>query len=351
MRNQTPSQPHRRFRLPILALSMGSIVLALWFAMPRLLSLYNIEMAGRALAHGLAWPEPRAADALPIRTDDAALDTALAHLAAAQHWRPADDYAYRLAGHAYLARQDWQRAGAAFEQAAQRNPDNPLAHWEATLAYEQQASLPTAPYQARLVAAGLDASTALEAGNTAWDRQDWQGAQRWYRRARTLQPTLPAAVVFRETLWAVATGNATTFSPTLTLEAATGLTIQAETLLWDDGLALAQFGGDDATIGMLWWGRWAVMGLDIRQAGRYRVVVRAAHVQPAPIQLSLGYDLLSEAALEFGRGDGTWAEQSVLLTLPAGRHLFNLRLANDGAIAGQDRNGEVDWIRLEWQES
>lgn len=122
-------------------------VVALLFG-PTILWAYDIQQAGAAMERGMRWPEPRRSDSLPLATDDAALDDALTHLAAAQRWRAGDGYAFRLAGQVYAARQDWAQAAEAYEQAHALASAEPLVAWETSLIYEQmQRVIDAAPVQ------------------------------------------------------------------------------------------------------------------------------------------------------------------------------------------------------------
>lgn len=117
---------------------------------------YNVEKAGALMDTGLAWPDPRLSDSLPTVTDDAALDAALGHLAAAKGWRPTHYHAYRLVGQIYLAKGDWLRAAESYRIAQALDPNQPLLGWEAGLAYEQMLSVvdgaPNTPIRDQLLA-------------------------------------------------------------------------------------------------------------------------------------------------------------------------------------------------------
>jgi tetratricopeptide (TPR) repeat protein len=121
----------------VLVLALGVILtLAFWFH-PSLLAAYNVERAGRLMDAGLAWPEPRVLESVPVSRNDQALDQALGHLAAALRWQPDSVHAYRLASQIYAARQAWMQAAEALEQAQVLEPKNTLVAWERALAYEQ----------------------------------------------------------------------------------------------------------------------------------------------------------------------------------------------------------------------
>lgn len=121
--------------LPALLLVSG---LSFWLS-PLLLWAYNLERAGRLMDIGLAWPEPRSVDALPTARDDAALETALGHLAAAIRWRPDHPAALAQAGEVYAARQAWRQAAEAFESAQLWAPRNLQFALRTALMYEQLA--------------------------------------------------------------------------------------------------------------------------------------------------------------------------------------------------------------------
>nr|WP_290668104.1 tetratricopeptide repeat protein [Ardenticatena sp.] len=147
-----------RTRIPILVGLLGALVVvfAAWRAhVPTwLLWAYNVERAGMRLDQLVVWPEPRFSDTLPTlsaNANQADIQAALAHLAAAMRWRPDHFHAYRLAGELYAAQRDWARAADAFAQAARRAPKNPLLPWQEGLMYEQMAQeLDRAPRQSLL---------------------------------------------------------------------------------------------------------------------------------------------------------------------------------------------------------
>lgn len=148
----------------VLLLSAGLLGAGWRAAIPWLLWAYNVEQAGRLMDRGLTWPEPRHVDSLPLVADERALEQALGHLGAAIRWRPDHPHAYRLAGWIYMARHEWPRAAEAFEQARRLAPQNPMADWEAGLAYEQMAlvvaSAPATPLTRRLADAPVEAPDA-----------------------------------------------------------------------------------------------------------------------------------------------------------------------------------------------
>ena len=147
MENNTP-QLHvpSRTLLTRLSIAIGVVCVLGVLLGPTLLWAYNLQRAGNQMAQGLVWPELRRSDSLPSVANNAALDDALARLAAAKRWRPQHAYAYRLAGQIYLARADWVRAASELERARALASDEPLIAWEASLAYEQmQQVLDAAP--------------------------------------------------------------------------------------------------------------------------------------------------------------------------------------------------------------
>ncbi|HYN89571.1 MAG TPA: hypothetical protein VER55_13635 [Ardenticatenaceae bacterium] len=133
-----PGSTHPRRRVWI-AWALGGLALALVVlrVAPFVLWIYHVELAGRSLDTGLAWPNPRQVDSLPQLRDNQALDAALGHLAAAIRWRPDHAHAHRLTGHVYAARTDWEQAAAALEHARGQEPHNPLISWETGLIYER----------------------------------------------------------------------------------------------------------------------------------------------------------------------------------------------------------------------
>jgi uncharacterized protein HemY len=130
-------------------------------------------------------------DALPAALDAGALDEALTHLAQAQRWRPDHPHAFRLAGHAALARGDWPAAANALDVARARAPRNPLIAWEAGLAYEQlwRAAPADTAARERMVAswraAGLTAAALRARGDEALALGD--DPQAWYARAEYMR--------------------------------------------------------------------------------------------------------------------------------------------------------------------
>lgn len=120
-----------------LTLVLVSLAALAYMLAPAALSAYNLERAGRLMAAGLTWPNPRTVDSRPRLRDNSALEQALGHLAAAIRWRPGNSRAYRMAGQVYAARADWQRAAEALEQARAVAPRNPVVAWDASLIYEQ----------------------------------------------------------------------------------------------------------------------------------------------------------------------------------------------------------------------
>lgn len=125
---------------------------------------YNLERAGRLMQAGMVWPEPRHTKSVPIMRDEAALDEALGHLAAAARWRPEHFHAHRLSGYVYLAKTDWEAAARAFEHAYVLNPRNPLPAWEVSLAYREMAReverAPREPLLSTMLAGQLQAPLA-----------------------------------------------------------------------------------------------------------------------------------------------------------------------------------------------
>jgi hypothetical protein len=150
----TPASSPLRRRIPFglswLALALlACILLALaWLLAPTLHWAYDIELAGRLIDRGLAWPEPRGSDSLPAPRNEQALDQALPYLADAIRQRPTHSQAYRLAGQIYAARGAWDQAAAALEQARALAPHNPLYAWETSLVYRRmQQAVDQAPHE------------------------------------------------------------------------------------------------------------------------------------------------------------------------------------------------------------
>jgi len=145
----------------VVFLAVGVALAIVWRSLPWLLWAYNLYQAGRLMEQGLAWPEPRHVDTLPVSIDSTSLERALGHLSAAIRWRPDHPYAYRLAGRIYLAQQRWDKAAQAFERGRALAPLHPMADWEAGLAYEQMEravrTSPSTPLVPRLAFAEVEA--------------------------------------------------------------------------------------------------------------------------------------------------------------------------------------------------
>lgn len=158
----------------MLVLAGTSIALAVLCA-PYILWAYNMQQAGRAMAAGLVWPEPRRSDSLPEQRDPTMLAAALGHLAAAQRWQPDRAQAYRWAGQVYAAQGDWLNAAGSYEQARERDPEHLLLAWESALIYEQmQQRIETAPREtllSKLVSAPRESQTLPGGSDSCWGNQ------------------------------------------------------------------------------------------------------------------------------------------------------------------------------------
>jgi hypothetical protein len=171
----------------ILAALLLAALLAL--ATPWLLWASSLSAAGALLERGMAWPEPRHADALPQLRDEPSLRAAEGQLEQARRWRADHPHAYRLAGQIAMARADWAAAAAWLDQAHARAPRDPLIAWEAGLAYEQialaspqdAAALQRMRERWRAAGFGAEAFSARAAEARAAGRA--AEAARWERRA------------------------------------------------------------------------------------------------------------------------------------------------------------------------
>jgi hypothetical protein len=151
-----------RVALPLLLLLLSLVgLLVAYLSAPLLLWSLDIQRAGRLVAGGVEWPEPRLVDSLPHARDAVALEEALAFLSSATRRRPEHPHAYRMMAQAHLALGDAVRAAEAVEQALARLPHNPLLAWESSLINEQMvraiAGAPREPLLATFLTGELEA--------------------------------------------------------------------------------------------------------------------------------------------------------------------------------------------------
>lgn len=126
-------------KLPIrLALGVALFCCIALLLVPLARWAYHIEQGGRLLERAVRWPEPRLPDSFPIIRDEQQASAAIAHFQAASTLRQGNAFAWRQLAQLYGARQEWRAAAEALEQAARRQPSDPLIAWERSLVYEQQ---------------------------------------------------------------------------------------------------------------------------------------------------------------------------------------------------------------------
>jgi tetratricopeptide (TPR) repeat protein len=109
---------------------LAACVLGAFLLVPRVISLYHIEVGGRALERARAFHAARPHDVNPM------LDRALTHLQRAVAIAPRNGYAHRRLGQAWLLLGNNEAARDALRQAAALRPHNPLIRIELGYAYD-----------------------------------------------------------------------------------------------------------------------------------------------------------------------------------------------------------------------
>lgn len=124
--------------------------------------------------------------------------------------------------------------------------------------------------------------------------------------------------------------------------------IEAEALQYlSSGESLSAYPADDPTIGVMWGNSVAVAIIDVPEAARYRLTLRAQHVEPAPIELQVEHNGAKLAQFMLDRADQSWQELVMPVELEHGRHLIGVRFLNDAVAEGVDRNAVLDWLEVE----
>jgi tetratricopeptide (TPR) repeat protein len=115
--------------LPVGVFLALGLATGVWLA-PSLLALYHLEAGGQALEKAEAF---RAAHGAAVNP---ALDRAVRHFQRAVELRPADAYAHRRLGDAWLLAGNNEYAAESLSRAADIRPHNPLAHIELGYAWD-----------------------------------------------------------------------------------------------------------------------------------------------------------------------------------------------------------------------
>lgn len=300
----------------------------------------------------------RAARALEGR--DAA--TAAAHLATAQGWGAAGPNYQRYAARLALLEGRPDDAVTALESAYRLQPNSLLIADELVTAYLAAGRLDDAAPLLRR--AGLDPDTAEKRANTALAAGDGAEASRWLERAAALEPARTPDLLFRRAAAALLAGapNAPDLlealaaaQPDFRIYPADGVTrIPGAELRWLlDHRAYGVFFGDRLDFGAsdgrgsLWWSGRAMATVDVPEAGRYLLRVRALEDRPAPIAIAV--EIAGEPVLRTNltRENGEWAILEQEVVLKPGPQALVVRFLNDGSVDGVDRNATVAWVELE----
>ncbi|HMQ31708.1 MAG TPA: carbohydrate-binding domain-containing protein [Chloroflexaceae bacterium] len=80
--------------------------------------------------------------------------------------------------------------------------------------------------------------------------------------------------------------------------------------------------------------------------GSYNILVNAQHRRPAPVLLAVAVDDVVVGTLSYGRGDDSWEEQALPITLSAGSHVVRVSFTNDASGPDGDRNAIVKGISI-----
>lgn len=330
--------------------------MALAMAAPRLMWYYDIDRAGRLLATGLEWPQPRTADSLPIAKDAQAVTQALPHLKDAIARRPDHAYAYRLLGEANAGLGNWPAAVADLQTARQKSPRNPLPAILLNSIYEKQLRIdptqPVAQRQAMLREAGIPPQYYLERGDQALARADIAEAQVQYERAVLLDPKPSENMLWRYVIASIAAKQPlrVNVGGSDLVRAATGSTfIDAESMQLLDGKRIQY--EKDPLVGTIYKNEAAYAVVDFKRAGKYQMGMRVQHSLPPPVKAQLEFDLKPIAQFELTKGDGTFTEFGQLVEIEPGLHVIGVRFLNDnsdGLLPGQkDRDLTIDYIRFD----
>ncbi len=334
---------------------VGAVV-AFVALLPRLIWYYEIDRAGRLLAAGLVWPQPRTIDSLPIAKDSRAVEAAITHLSVAIVQRPDHAYAYRLAGEANAALGNWVDAAACLQLARQKSPRNPTAAILLNSVYEQQLHIdPTQPVDQRraiLREAAIPVQQYIVRGDEALARAEVAEAQMQYERAVLIASKPADEMLWRYVITSIAAKQPLRVSvaDSKLVRVATGSTfIEAETMQLLDGTKIQYV--KDPLVGTIYHNQAAYAVVDFKRAGKYQMGMRVQHSQPAPVKAQLEFDLKPIAQFELTKGDGTFTEFGQLVEIEPGLHVIGVRFLNDnaeGLLPGQkDRDLTVDYIRFD----
>lgn len=304
------------------------------------------ELASAQVAAGRLTTAAATLGRLGVDADGVAslLDAAIAggDTAAAERWM------------ALLAVMDPARSMAAErEQLTMLRVDAYLAHGK----LDQAAAL--------LSASGVDAATAEARGNSALAEGQAALASRWLASALALDRQLAPALAFRRAAAALIGGEADAALrlaelraaqpdfPVYAVTRATTTRIPADELRWlidqrQWGVFFGERAGHNAPpgTGVLWWNGRAMAVIDVREAGRYRLRLRAQHDTPPPIAISmtLGERRIYNAAL--GRGDGSWGTLDVIVDLKQGPQALVVVFGNNAVVDGDDRDARLASLSL-----
>lgn len=307
----------------------------LWLALPALIGGFYAAAGARALA----------------AAGDDATARAVVSLEQARGWSPSEPLVYRRLAQAYLRQGRPQDAITALEQAFRLQPGSLLIRQELAQAYEANGD--TLRADALWVALGMTPQRMVAMGDGYLEARQPEQALAWYDRAIRLgaeKPSLQFRIVAAAAMMDRALVQFDALGMPMVYPLDTELQIEAEALQWiPSGRAVSETPAADTSIGGLWGNGATVAVVDVEQAGRYRVAVRAQHSVPAPILLTFEHDLALVAAFSLERADGSWDELETDVYLDRGFHLIGLRFLNDEFSNGADRNAFVDWVRLRLQ--
>ncbi|MBN1668939.1 MAG: hypothetical protein JW862_17740 [Anaerolineales bacterium] len=369
-----------RTRINARALSVfaGLLLFALggYTLLPRALSVYHQGQASQILQAVLqTQAAPQAVTTfchpdLLTPQQRQALGQASAHLSQAIKWHSATQ-AHLLSGRVACLLGNYESAVSAYDEYTQLRPQNPLGALELGLALTAwcQAGHPAispagqCPEAAQLEhlwqQAGVDFETLPELARKAFQNKNFADSYGLYQLNEVHAPGLLAQPdLFAYGLSAILAGQPQPESSTTALQAArltTGLRIEAEDLQWlraDPSFNLSY--GDRLgkhshapEVGIFWWNGTAIALLDVAQAGRYHVTLRAQDTPPAPILLDLELNLEPVASFELSNADDSWQDLQAEIEMPSGLQIIGVRFKNDASIDGVPRDAVVDWLEIQ----
>lgn len=103
--------------------------------------------------------------------------------------------------------------------------------------------------------------------------------------------------------------------------------------------------GDEHT-GILWTNGEALTVVSVTQGGDYILKVNLRHRGTPPIIVELGIDGHSIRTISLERGDYSWEEFEMPVSLATGLHTIHLRFLNDILTEHASRDAEVAWVEL-----